>query len=325
MAEESWPTTASGRSISDTQWERMAPGFALDGIIGTALDTSVVYADSTGMQVKIRANKEGNLRGHGWWSGTSEFTRSIGPNTSGSTRIDLVVLKLTRAGRTVSIVVKPGIPGAGAPGLTQDPLSSGSGVWEMAVTQVTVPHNATTISAAQVVNLAQYLSPQPALSRSKLISFPAGTINPARNFSNTAAPASDTESTPGFFPGTRTTFTKMSADSDLEFDVRLSGYSVTGQIGVYAGVRIMGPGYVSSNHLVGTAYHNYPRTFTTSSAGGHTHTVVSYHMHMPLSGLARIPNLLINTYTIQLYIHISTNWNFVLDTNDQLLFKIAEV
>ncbi len=162
MAESSWPTVAGSHAISDTQWELMAQGFAGDGVIGTPADTTVVYADSTGMQVKVRAGKFALLRGHGWQSGTPDFTKAISANASGSTRIDLVVLRFARADQTVTVQVKAGTPGSGvAPALQQDPSSGGSGLYEIALAQVTVITGASTIAAADVSQSAAYLAMPP--------------------------------------------------------------------------------------------------------------------------------------------------------------------
>ncbi len=162
MAESSWPTVAGSHAISDTQWELMAQGFAGDGVIGTPADTTVVYADSTGMQVKIRAGKFALVRGHGWQSGTPDFTKAISANASGSTRIDLIVLRFARADQTVSVQVKAGTPGSGVPAtLQQDPSSGGSGLYEIALAQVTVISGASTIAAADVSQSTAYLAMPP--------------------------------------------------------------------------------------------------------------------------------------------------------------------
>jgi hypothetical protein len=161
VAESSWPTVAGGRSITDVQWEEMAGGFAASGIVAATSDTPVVYGDSTGMQVKVRANKLGNVSGNGWTSGPTEFTKAIGANATGSTRIDLVVLRLTRSSRAVTVEVRAGTPGAGVPSPVQDSIIAGTGIWEMPLAQVTVVSGASTISSTDVVNIAPYVgSPQ---------------------------------------------------------------------------------------------------------------------------------------------------------------------
>lgn len=179
MAQTSWPNTAGGRAVNDVQWEKMAAGFIDDGIIGLPTDTPVVYGDSTGLQVKVRANRNAVVRGRGWDSGTADFTLAIGANASGSTRIDLVVLRLTRSTWDLSMVVKAGTPGAGAPALTQDPVATGTGTYEVAVAQVTVASGAATISATNVVDKANYIG--------KVSNRPRGVLARGRRTTGTSA------------------------------------------------------------------------------------------------------------------------------------------
>lgn len=160
MAESSWPWSGyNSRAVNDAEYELLASSYRQDGIHGTPSDTAVVYADSTGRQVKIRAGKHANVRGHTWYSGGSEFTQSLGTNTSGSTRVDRIVLRLDRATWEVSVEVVQGTPGAGAPTLTQQ--TGSTGVWEIPLAQVSLAHNYTTVTAGNLTYEAFYLGAQP--------------------------------------------------------------------------------------------------------------------------------------------------------------------
>jgi hypothetical protein len=161
VAQSSWPTVAGGHAVSDTQWEQMTPGFAADGIIGTVSDTTVVFGDSTGLQVKLRANKYGLVRGHGWTSGTVDTVLTLAANPSGSTRIDLAVLRFDRTTQAATMVIKAGTPGAGAPALQRDPVTNAAGLYEVAVAQITVGPGATSISPVNVAVLHPYVSGPP--------------------------------------------------------------------------------------------------------------------------------------------------------------------
>jgi hypothetical protein len=153
MAESSWPTVAGSRVVDDNQYEQMAVGWAPEGIIGTVADTAVVYGDSSGRQVKVRAAKKSLVRGHGWESDPSTAaTLAIGSNTSGSTRIDLVVLRFTRSTLAVTTAVVAGTPGAGAPAATQTAWSTD--VWEVPLATVTVANGASTITAGDVADVS---------------------------------------------------------------------------------------------------------------------------------------------------------------------------
>ncbi len=156
MAESSWPTVAGSRVVSDDQWELLAMGFAVDGVVGLPTDTTVVFGDASGRQVKIRSGKIAHLVGHGYSSGTSDVVKTIGANSSGSTRIDLIVLRLTRSTLAVTAEVVAGTPGAGVPALTRNARGGGTGVWEIPLAQVTVVNGASTISSSDVTNIAWY-------------------------------------------------------------------------------------------------------------------------------------------------------------------------
>lgn len=307
MAESSWPTVAGSHAISDTQWELMAQGFAADGVIGLPTDTAVVYADSTGLQVKIRAGKYGLVKGHGWQSGTAEFTKAITANNSGQTRIDLVVLRFNRTDQTVTVQVKAGTPGSGAaPALQQDASSTGAGLYEIGLAKVTVATGASTISSGNVVPVTKFIVPGGvAYARPKLLvmTHPDG-LNGSWN--NTSAPADDSPTATGNSQTFRLTIDKQSPDSNLEVAISTTGYT-NGQGKVITGVRVMASGFTSTNYNVGELYFN-------SSAMG----------HLNVGGTLHIPNLAAKTYTIQLWFFTS-GVSFIQDFNDQCMLRIAEV
>lgn len=126
MAQTSWPSPAhNDRAITDVEYEKIAARFSDDGIYGTPADPAVV-TPGVGLNVAIRANVYGSLRGHAWSSGTDGDTLPIAPNTSGQTRIDRVVLRLDRSAWTVRAVVKTGTPGGGVPSLSQSTGDTGT-------------------------------------------------------------------------------------------------------------------------------------------------------------------------------------------------------
>ncbi len=70
----------------------------------------------------------------------------ISSNTSGSTRIDYVILRLNRTANTLILAILQGVSGAGAPTLTQVV----GGTWEFPLAQVMVVNNASTITAGNI-------------------------------------------------------------------------------------------------------------------------------------------------------------------------------
>lgn len=168
MAQDSWPNPGhNNRSVTDSEYERLAARFSDDGVYGSPSDPAVVTA-GTGLTVRIRADVAASVRGHAWTSGTTGDTLDIAPNTSSAARADRVVLRLDRSDWRVRAVVRQGTPGAAAPPLARD-LGT-TGLWEASLAQVNVPAGATAVSVTRGElyvgarvrpSLASHLNPHP--------------------------------------------------------------------------------------------------------------------------------------------------------------------
>lgn len=149
MAENSYPFGVTAGSPGDLntedQWTKMARLFGATGVAGDPGSTAVqVFADSTGMQVSVRVGRA-LVRGV-YYENTATKTLAIASNSTGSTRLDRVVLKLDPISNTVTAVVKTG--STSAPALTQDDL----GVWEMPLARVSVANGAVSIAPGNVTD-----------------------------------------------------------------------------------------------------------------------------------------------------------------------------
>jgi hypothetical protein len=153
------PDTDPPGQVIDPQYEQLGVGFAGDGLLGSPSDPGIAYADSSGRQIKIRANCVGLLRGHLFGTGDADTTISVGANTSGSTRIDLLVARLDRTTWDVTPVLKPGTPGSGAPSTQRDGFTASTGKYEIPLLEVTAVNGASTIAPADVKLRAWYLRP----------------------------------------------------------------------------------------------------------------------------------------------------------------------
>jgi hypothetical protein len=146
VAEASWPSpTHNDRSVTDAEYPHLA-SLGSDGVFPSTTD--IVYANSSGREVHVRAGKYALVQGHAWNSGSSEFNLTIAANSSGSTRVDTVVLKLDRSTWNVTAAVHQGTAGAGAPSLQRD--SGDTGAWEIPLADVTVDNGASTIAGNKV-------------------------------------------------------------------------------------------------------------------------------------------------------------------------------
>lgn len=147
MAQDSWPNSGhNSRAVTDSEYEALAERFSDDGVYGDPSDTAVVTA-GVGLSVTVASGTYASLRGHAWYSGTTDVSLTITANSSGSTRIDRVVLRLDRSDWTVAAVVRAGTAGSGAPALVQD--SGDTGVYEIPLALVTVPNGATSVTVTR--------------------------------------------------------------------------------------------------------------------------------------------------------------------------------
>lgn len=158
MASSTWPD-GSPRSVDDNEYEILGSAWSTDGVVGSPADTSVVYGDASGMQVKVRSGKYAVVHGKGWYSGTSDITKAISANGTGQPRVDLVVLGLDRSTQLVTEYVKAGTAGANPqpPALQRDAAGAGSGKWEIPLARVAVASGAATISSGNVTVVAPWI------------------------------------------------------------------------------------------------------------------------------------------------------------------------
>lgn len=158
MAYQSWPNTPhNSRAVTLYEHEQLASGGLSDGLTGYG-SAAAVFADSTGLQVKIPQGVTAWLRGTAFET-TSLTTVAVGANSSGSTRVDLLVLRLSRPSYVIDPVVIAGTPGAAAPQPVRDDNFDGSGNWDLPIAEITVTNGATSITAVQVKLRGWYLSP----------------------------------------------------------------------------------------------------------------------------------------------------------------------
>ncbi|MFE2046884.1 hypothetical protein ACFXAZ_39460 [Streptomyces sp. NPDC059477] len=147
MAQNSWPQPGyNDRAVTDSEYEYLAARYSDDGVYGTPTSTQVVTA-GTGRTVNIRTGVRASLRGHAWYSGTSTVTLPIDANTSGSTRVDWVVLRLDRSDWTVTAAIRKGTPGSGTPALVQ--TEADTGLYEIPLARVTLLTGAGTVTVAR--------------------------------------------------------------------------------------------------------------------------------------------------------------------------------
>lgn len=155
MASDSYPRPGfNGGIVTEANYERLASPQAGDGLIGSPSDPALAYADGIGTRtVKIRANRGALVRGFRFDSGSTDVAMTLPANTSGSTRLDLIVLRLTRATWRVEETFIAGVAGSGT---VPTPVNDAS-FFDLPIASVTVANNATALGAGAVNPLAWYL------------------------------------------------------------------------------------------------------------------------------------------------------------------------
>jgi len=154
MAQTSYPF--DNTDTTEAQYSQLFRRLQYSGVWGSPTTTALkAFGDSSGMQIKVPAGF-GLVRGH-FYSSTAQETLAI---TASSTnpRIDLLILKLDPTANTIVLSVKAGTAGASpvAPTLTQSDVD----VYELAIAQINIPANATTIAAGDVTDLRPFMGTQ---------------------------------------------------------------------------------------------------------------------------------------------------------------------
>lgn len=135
-----------GNSYED-RWAKMAKLWRQTGVvarIGNGLET---YADSTGMQVKVKS-------GGAWIEGfyfesDAEETVAIGAADGSNPRVDVVVVRLDWSGNTIDFAV---LEGTAAVSPVAEAVTQSSATWEIALAEVYVDTGVVTIAAGKVTD-----------------------------------------------------------------------------------------------------------------------------------------------------------------------------
>lgn len=166
MAFDSFPNNAhNNRAITLAENEALLTPGVLTGLVGYD-GTTPVYADSSGMQVKIRAGVKGNVRATAFTNAAEQLVSGIPTVSSGAgtSRIDLIVARLNRgaAAPNAFTVTPVRIQGtAAASPVEPSPVRSLAvdGLYDLPLAAVTIDNGAATIAAGKVSNRAWWVAP----------------------------------------------------------------------------------------------------------------------------------------------------------------------
>ncbi|MGW3992347.1 hypothetical protein ACWEF6_02555 [Amycolatopsis sp. NPDC004772] len=136
-----------GANVTEATWRSMVRRLVPTGVIAGVLNEFAVFADSTGMQVKIPSGEcwiEGN-----WGILSSQVTQGITTAHATLARLDRIILRNDFANNKIEYdVLTNGTPGSTTP----PPLTQNTSIWEISLARVNVPAAASTIAAGNVTD-----------------------------------------------------------------------------------------------------------------------------------------------------------------------------
>ena len=150
MAQSSWPF--ENIDTSETQFSQWARNIG-EGVKTGSLNELEVFADSTGMQVKVKSG-QAMVRGH-YYQNTAELTLTVTAADLSNPRIDTVLIELDPSANTIVLKVVAGTP-ATSPTPTAL-VQTDSGVYQFKLAEVLVATGAITIIAGAVTDGRTYL------------------------------------------------------------------------------------------------------------------------------------------------------------------------
>lgn len=139
--------SGQGANTTENQWGLMAQNWLATGVLKGKLNELSVYADSTGMQAKVKTGQAW-VQGY-FYQSDAEVVLPITTADPTNPRIDRVIVRVDWTANTIQLAVLQGVPAVSpsAPALTQN-----STIWEISLAQVRVNATVTTIAAVNVTD-----------------------------------------------------------------------------------------------------------------------------------------------------------------------------
>lgn len=144
--------SGAGANVTEDTWRKfMKRNQGGSGVYRGVLNGFTVFADTTGMQVKVQSG-ECWIEGH-WGTNTSTVTLPIATAHATLARKDRVILRAHFANNRIELDVLTGTA-SGSPAVPS--LTQNTTMWETSLAVVDVPATDTTIDSSQVTPLVNY-------------------------------------------------------------------------------------------------------------------------------------------------------------------------
>jgi len=150
MAQSSWPF--ENIDTSETQFSQWARNIG-EGVKTGALNELEVFADSTGMQVKVRSG-QALVRGH-YYQNTAEVALSLEAADLSNPRVDTVVVELDPSANSIVLEVVTGV--AESSPSPEPVVQTDAGIYQIKLAEIAVGTGVTTITAGNVTDTRFYI------------------------------------------------------------------------------------------------------------------------------------------------------------------------
>lgn len=150
MAQTSWPF--ENVDTSETQFSQWARNIG-EGVKQNTLDELEPFADSSGMQVRVRSG-QALIRGH-YYQNSAEATLPVAVSDPSNPRIDIIALELDPSANLVALKVIAGTPASSpvAPTVVQ----TDGGIYQLKLAEILVGAGVTTIAAENITDTREML------------------------------------------------------------------------------------------------------------------------------------------------------------------------
>lgn len=155
MAKQFFPfDSGDGSAVRTAQWSAMMRAAIASGVVKDSLNQLQVYADSTGMQIKIKSGMA-LIMGH-YYSNDSEEILAIDASHATLARWDIVALQVdwTASNNQISTVIVKGTASA-SPALPA--LTKTTSKWQIPLAKIVVAAASITVAAGAVTDMRSFM------------------------------------------------------------------------------------------------------------------------------------------------------------------------
>jgi hypothetical protein len=145
--------SGQGANVTEDNWRKMAQHWINTGVINEEMNSLEVFADSTGMQVKVKSGAAW-IKGH-YFESNAEEVLPIGSADINNPRIDRIIVRADFNQNFIEFAVLQGVAAISpiAPALTQN-----TSRWEISLADIRVNAGVSTIAQVNITDQRVYVT-----------------------------------------------------------------------------------------------------------------------------------------------------------------------